>query len=109
MTEPKLEATYPFYLANRSEQPNADLEVTDKYSGEVMSRLAVASEAEIDRATAAAVAAARPMDVSLRAAGYSGMHRRRFLSERAELCQRAAGADPRLTLCGVQAQVRGGG
>ena len=26
---------YPYYLANRPEQPNADLEVRDKYRGTV--------------------------------------------------------------------------
>lgn len=52
---------YPFYLANRPEQPNADLEVTDKYRGEVVTRVALASAADIDRAIDAAVAAERPM------------------------------------------------
>ncbi len=52
---------YPFYLANRPEQPNADLEVTDKYSGEVATRVAMASPADIDRAITAAVEAERPM------------------------------------------------
>ncbi len=48
---------YPFYLANKPEQPNADLVVTDKYSGEVATRVAMASPADIDRAIAAAVKA----------------------------------------------------
>lgn len=56
-----LENSYPFYVANAAEQPNADLEVLDKYSGEVATRVAMASAADIDRAIAASVEAARPM------------------------------------------------
>ncbi|MFB9068631.1 aldehyde dehydrogenase family protein [Pseudofulvimonas gallinarii] len=52
---------YPFYLANRPEKPNTDLEVTDKFTGEVATRVAMASPADIDRAIAAAVEAERPM------------------------------------------------
>ncbi|MEE4302486.1 MAG: aldehyde dehydrogenase family protein [Pseudomonadales bacterium] len=52
---------YPFWLANRAEAPNADLEVLDKYTGEVATRVAMASAADIDRAIDAAVAAAAPM------------------------------------------------
>ncbi len=56
-----LRETYPYYLANRPEQPNTDLEVTDKYSGVVATRVAMADAAAIDRAIAAAVAAREPM------------------------------------------------
>lgn len=56
-----LKEQYPFYLANRAEQPNADLDVIDKYSGEVATRVAMASASDIDRAIAAAVAAQTPM------------------------------------------------
>jgi acyl-CoA reductase-like NAD-dependent aldehyde dehydrogenase len=52
---------YPFYVANRPETPNTDLAVTDKYSGEVATRVALAGAADIDRAIAAAVRAAAPM------------------------------------------------
>lgn len=52
---------YPFYLANEPANPNTDLEVTDKYTGEVASRVAMASAADIDRAIAAAVDATEPM------------------------------------------------
>ena len=54
-------ASFPYYLANRPEQPNTDLEVTDKYSGEVAYRVALADVATIDRAIGAAVDAAEPM------------------------------------------------
>jgi len=52
---------YPYYLANRARQPNADLAVTDKYSGEVVSRVALADAGAVEEAIAAAVRAAGPM------------------------------------------------
>lgn len=48
---------YPYYLANRAVAANADLEVTDKYSGQVATRVALADAQAIDAAIAAAVAA----------------------------------------------------
>jgi len=56
-----LRDTYPFYLANRAEQPNTDLKVTDKYSGEVATSVSLAGADHIDRGIAAAVQAAEPM------------------------------------------------
>ncbi|MFN3197410.1 MAG: aldehyde dehydrogenase family protein [Bradymonadia bacterium] len=56
-----LNPTYPFYLANAPEQPNTDLEVTDKFTGEIATRVAMASPEDIDRAIAAAVDATEPM------------------------------------------------
>ena len=56
-----LAETYPYYLANRAQAPNADLVVTDKYTGEPATRVALADAAAIDRAIAAAVEAAEPM------------------------------------------------
>lgn len=57
----KLKSTYPLYLANEAKQPNADLEVTDKYSGKVAFRCAIADAATIDAGIAAAVEATGPM------------------------------------------------
>jgi acyl-CoA reductase-like NAD-dependent aldehyde dehydrogenase len=57
----RLKDVYPLYLANEARQPNADLEVTDKYSGEVAFRCALADAAMIDEAIAAAAQAAGPM------------------------------------------------
>jgi len=57
----KLRDAYPYWLANRAEQPNTDLAVTDKYTGEVATRVAMADAATIDRAIAAAVEATEPM------------------------------------------------
>lgn len=64
---PKLKDTYPLYLANRPQQPNTDLEVTDKYTGDVAFRTALASPEIIDQAIAAAARATGPM---ARLAGY---------------------------------------
>ncbi len=55
---PDLQPTYPLYLANRAERPNTDLPVTDKFTGAVATRVALADAATIDRGIAAAVAAA---------------------------------------------------
>ncbi len=56
-----LRDSYPYYLANRPEAPNQDLEVLDKYRGDVATRVALADEDAIDRAIAAAVRATEPM------------------------------------------------
>ena len=56
-----LAETYPLYLANQPEQPNADLVVTDKYTGRPATRVALADAATIDRAIGAAAAAAPAM------------------------------------------------
>ncbi|NOZ40445.1 MAG: aldehyde dehydrogenase family protein [Planctomycetes bacterium] len=56
-----LQESYPFYLANKAARPNADLEVTDKYTGEVATRVAMADATTIDRAIGAAVDAAEPL------------------------------------------------
>jgi len=57
----KLRDTYPLYLANEALQPNTDLAVTDKFTGEVATRVALADAKMIDAAIAAAVEAAQPM------------------------------------------------
>ncbi|MDB5694306.1 MAG: aldehyde dehydrogenase [Alphaproteobacteria bacterium] len=57
----KLKDVYPLYLANEAKQPNADLAVTDKYTGEIAFRVAQADAATIDVGIAAAVEAAEPM------------------------------------------------
>ncbi len=56
-----LKPVYPLYLANEAKQPNQDLAVTDKYTGEVATRVALADAAMIDAGIAAAVEAAEPM------------------------------------------------
>jgi acyl-CoA reductase-like NAD-dependent aldehyde dehydrogenase len=56
-----LKSSYPYYLANVAEQPNTDLEVTDKYTGKVATRVALADARAIDAGIAAAVAATEPM------------------------------------------------
>lgn len=56
-----LKAAYPLYLANEAKQLNTDLAVTDKFTGNVVTRVALADAATIDAAITAAVAAAEPM------------------------------------------------
>ncbi len=56
-----LESSYPYYLANEARQPNTDLAVTDKYTGEVATRVALADARAIDMAIDAAVAASGPL------------------------------------------------
>jgi len=56
-----LKPSYPLYVANVAETPNTDLAVTDKFTGEVVTRVAMADAATIDRGIAAAVQAAEPM------------------------------------------------
>ena len=50
----QLKETYPYYLANEAVFANTDLEVTDKYTGEVATRVAMADESTIDAAIGAA-------------------------------------------------------
>jgi len=57
----KLKDVYPLYLNNKAEQPNTDLEVRDKFTGEVAFRTALATPDIIDQAIAGAVRAAEPM------------------------------------------------
>ncbi len=56
-----LAKTYPYYLANRALAPNHALEVRDKFTGEVATRVAQADAAVLGEAIARAAAAAEPM------------------------------------------------
>lgn len=56
-----LKDSYPLYLANEAQTPNLDLEVTDKYTGKVATRVAQADAKTIDAGIAACVEAAEPM------------------------------------------------
>lgn len=56
-----LQSSYPLYLANQAQSPNQDLVVTDKYTGQVATRVAQADAAIINAGIAAAVEAAQPM------------------------------------------------
>lgn len=58
---PQLKSTYPLYLNNKAAQPNTDLAVTDKYTGEVAFRTALATPEVIEEAIAGACQAAEPM------------------------------------------------
>ncbi len=56
-----MKSHYPYYLANEAHQPNKDLEVTDKYSDEIATRVALADRRAIHEAIGAAVDATEPM------------------------------------------------
>ena len=57
----QLAQNYPLYLNNKPIQPNTDLAVTDKFTGEVAFRTALATPDVIDAAIAGAVRATEPM------------------------------------------------
>ncbi len=56
-----LEPVYPYFLANEPHEPNHDLAVTDKFTGQVATRVPLADAAAIDLAIEAASGAAEPM------------------------------------------------
>ena len=56
-----LRERYPFYLANRPQQPNADLAVEDKHTGKTVAHVARADAGILDQAIAAAASAAAAM------------------------------------------------
>tara|TARA_R110002049_G_scaffold234002_3_gene407332 strand:- start:18619 stop:20067 length:1449 start_codon:yes stop_codon:yes gene_type:complete len=56
-----LNKAYPYYLANEPIATNTDLAVTDKFTGKVVTRVAMADTTTIDAAIAASVEAAEPM------------------------------------------------
>lgn len=56
-----LRETYPFYSANEPRQPNAALEVTNKYTGDLAARVALADEKDINEAIAWSVKATEAM------------------------------------------------
>ncbi len=56
-----LKDTYPYYLAGKAVYANTDLEVTDKYTGKVATRVAMADAKAIDAGIASAVASQQAM------------------------------------------------
>lgn len=58
---PELANAYPYFLNNEAVFANEDLDVTDKYTGEVATRCALADAKAIDAGIAGAVEAAEPM------------------------------------------------
>ncbi len=53
--------TWPYFLANVPLAPNADLAVTDKYTGKVAARVALADSSAIDQGIEACVESAEPL------------------------------------------------
>lgn len=56
-----LNKSYPFYLANQPQTAKTQLEVFDKYSGKLATRVAMPDARAVEKAIAAATKAARPM------------------------------------------------
>ncbi|MEW9625847.1 aldehyde dehydrogenase family protein [Rhodanobacter geophilus] len=56
-----LNKTYPFYLANQPQTAKTMLDVFDKYSGKLATRVAVPDAKAVEKAIAAAVKATKPM------------------------------------------------
>ncbi|MDT8450446.1 MAG: aldehyde dehydrogenase family protein [Wenzhouxiangellaceae bacterium] len=56
-----LKSAYPYFLANKAVYANEDLEVFDKHTGELATRAALADDAVVDQAVAAAERAAPAM------------------------------------------------
>jgi acyl-CoA reductase-like NAD-dependent aldehyde dehydrogenase len=56
-----LNPQWPYYLANRPQQPNVDLEVVDKFTDKVVARAALADKRALGEAIASAAQAAEPM------------------------------------------------
>jgi acyl-CoA reductase-like NAD-dependent aldehyde dehydrogenase len=81
----ELAPEYPYYLGNRPVRPNRDLAVTDKYTGEIATRVPLAAPEAIDQAIGLAVEAAEPCR---RMAGYQRqavlLHCVRRFEERSE-------------------------
>ena len=57
----KLPSAFPLYLGNEPLGLNTDLEITDKFTGETVTRTALADPATIERAIGVAAEAAAPM------------------------------------------------
>ncbi len=56
-----LKSAYPYYLANQAIYANQELAVTNKYTGEIVTRVALATEQAIDDALNAAMSAQQAM------------------------------------------------
>ncbi|KAF4674024.1 Succinate-semialdehyde dehydrogenase, mitochondrial [Perkinsus chesapeaki] len=59
--DPKIAEKWPFYLAGKPVYANGDLNVTDKYTGNVVCHVALAHEADIDKAIEKAHSAEKKM------------------------------------------------
>ena len=55
-----IKENWPYYVANKPCEPNHDLEVTDKFTGDVAARVALADTKAIEERIAGCVAAAEP-------------------------------------------------
>ena len=55
-----MKKNWPYYLANEPQEPNQDLKVNDKFTGELAATVAVADPATIEKGIEGCVAAAEP-------------------------------------------------
>ncbi|MDB2687434.1 aldehyde dehydrogenase family protein [Mariniblastus sp.] len=55
-----MKTNWPYYLANEPHEPNHDLEVNDKFTGELAAKVAMADPATIEKGIEGCVAAAEP-------------------------------------------------
>ena len=55
-----IKPNWPYFLANKPYEPNQDLEVTDKFTGEIATRVALADPATIEKGIEGCVEAAEP-------------------------------------------------
>ena len=55
-----IKENWPYYVANKPCEPNHDLEVTDKFTGDVAARVALADTKAIEDGIAGCVEAAEP-------------------------------------------------
>ena len=55
-----IKPNWPYFLANQPFEPNQDLEVTDKFTGELATKVALADSAAIEKGIEGCVAAAEP-------------------------------------------------
>ena len=55
-----MKKNWPYYLANEPQEPNHDLEVNDKFTGELAAKVAVADPAMIEKGIEGCVTAAEP-------------------------------------------------
>lgn len=84
-----LEKSYPYYLGNEPHTPNTELEVTDKFTGEVATRVPLADPAAIDKGIELAMAAEQAMREFPAYARQDVLHHcaRRFAERAEELAQ----------------------
>src|SRR4030095_13385603 len=91
-----LAKTYPLYLGGEAATPNFDLEVFDKYTGELATRVPLADPATIERGIALAQEGAPPVGAPARARALRAPFRGAPRGAREGALHRGGQADQRL-------------